>query len=178
MKMKQNDFLTYTWVLPLELRNELKDPLGAVLRPKTLEYQKVLANPPQRFICVGDIVTETFLAAGKLPWIIITDGITKREKIETRIFKDYKIIRVNNPAGRITSEAWKAVHESVSQKRLTHILVNGEEDLLTIPAIIEAPISTSIFYGQPNVGMVKVEVTLALKNNVLNLLSRFEKIVD
>ena len=173
--MKKNDLITHTWVLPFELRSELKDPLGMILRPNTEEYQEILVSPPSRFICVGDIVTETFLNAEKSPWIIITDGVTKREKIEMKTFKNYKIIRVNNPAGQITSQAWRAIRESVSQEQLIHIVVDGEEDLLTIPTIIEAPISTSIFYGQPDVGMVRVEVNAALKNNILNLLSRFEK---
>ncbi len=173
--MKSNNFLNHVWVLPLELRSELKDPLGIVIRPNTPEYNEILANPPLKFICVGDIVTETFINAGKPPWVIITDGVTKREKIGLRIFESYRILKVVNPPGEITPNAWKAIRRSVSSEERTHILVEGEEDLLTIPVIIEAPVSTIIFYGQPNVGMVKVKVTDGLKKTLMDLLSRFEK---
>ena len=38
------------------------------------------------------------------------------------------------------------------------VLIDGEEDLLTIPAVIEAPLGAVVFYGQPFEGVVAVKV--------------------
>ena len=41
----------------------------------------------------------------------------------------------------------------------TAIIVEGEEDLLTLPVIKFAPLGALVVYGQPYVGMVLVMVT-------------------
>ena len=38
------------------------------------------------------------------------------------------------------------------------VLIEGEEDLLTIPAVMEAPLGAVVFYGQPLEGVVAVRV--------------------
>ena len=39
------------------------------------------------------------------------------------------------------------------------IIVDGEEDLATLPAILYAPLGSAVVYGQPNEGSVLVDVT-------------------
>jgi Uncharacterized protein conserved in archaea len=50
--------------------------------------------------------------------------------------------------------------------------VNGEEDLLTLPFCSYAPINSVIFYGQPNAGMVIIEVNDMVRIKAKSLICR------
>ena len=50
------------------------------------------------------------------------------------------------------------------------ITVDGEEDLLVIPACIYAPDKSVVLYGQPNEGMVIVPVTSEIRNKTKSIL--------
>jgi uncharacterized protein (UPF0218 family) len=52
------------------------------------------------------------------------------------------------------------------------VVVDGEEDLATLPALVAAPTGASIVYGQPGEGMVLVEVDLTSTDRARDLLSR------
>jgi uncharacterized protein (UPF0218 family) len=56
--------------------------------------------------------------------------------------------------------------------------VDGEEDLATLPAVVAAPDGASVVYGQPDEGMVLVEVTPETRAEMRELLGRFEGDVD
>lgn len=53
------------------------------------------------------------------------------------------------------------------------ILIDGEEDLLVLPAIIYAPLGARVYYGQPGEGLVEVVVTHRKKRQALALLGKF-----
>ena len=76
---------------------------------------------------------------------------------------------VSNPPGYITEEAWRAVRKSL-KKDYFKILVVGEEDLIAIPVFMEYPDRTIVLYGQPNRGIVEVEINEKLKNKIKELL--------
>ena len=44
------------------------------------------------------------------------------------------------------------------------ITVFGEEDLLVLPVCIHAPDNSIVLYGQPNEGLVLVEITTEIRN--------------
>jgi len=52
------------------------------------------------------------------------------------------------------------------------IVVDGEEDLATLPAILYAPLGSAVVYGQPNEGSVLVEVTPEKKKHVMDLMNK------
>ena len=54
------------------------------------------------------------------------------------------------------------------------IMVNGEEDLLVIPVCIYAPDNAVVMYGQPNEGLVIVQVTPDIRNKTQKLLDLME----
>ena len=64
-------------------------------------------------------------------------------------------------------------HDEPSQ-----ILVIGEEDLATLPAIVLAPLKSSIIYCQPDLGMVHILVTTDAKRDAWDLLSQFDGDLD
>jgi len=50
------------------------------------------------------------------------------------------------------------------------LMINGEEDLLVIPACIFAPENSIVLYGQPNQGLVIVKITPEIRNKTQRLL--------
>ncbi|OLS13308.1 MAG: hypothetical protein RBG13Loki_3091 [Promethearchaeota archaeon CR_4] len=134
-------------------------------------------------IAIGDVVTDSFSAAGVPIQIAIIDGKTKRGFFSGKsgTFKASKT--VDNPAGEITEQAWDVVREVITKNFSALISVNGEEDLLVVPAIVEAPKNSFILYGQPPTtdadppipeGVVFLEVTPEIKTKVKSLLKRFQ----
>jgi uncharacterized protein (UPF0218 family) len=53
--------------------------------------------------------------------------------------------------------------------------VDGEEDLLTLVAIMVAPAGSIIAYGQPATGIVLVRVTPNKKNEIKALIDQMKK---
>ncbi len=128
-------------------------------------------------ITIGDVVTSHFETAGIPPKVSIIDQLTKREPVDfTPPFQNLDFyIELKNPPGVLTDELVYAINQSINhQDGTSQILVVGEEDLATLPAIMLAPFESSIIYGQPNLGMVHVMVTPATKQSVWNLLSQFD----
>ena len=68
-----------------------------------------------------------------------------------------RTFRVRNEPGTISSNAWAAVHEAVQSGNAV-MIVDGEEDLLTLVAMAVAPLGSFVIYGQPGEGVVLVEV--------------------
>ena len=163
--------------LPVHLRRELKDPWGVLLKPETDSYREFLRSKHEaRLITIGDVCTKTLITEGKTkPFLLITDGVTKREKLaEWEKYEGYEERQVWNPAGMITREAYQAIREVLAGTRATHLLVNGEEDLLVLPAIIEGKQGDLVIYGQPNEGMVIVRITVSKQLKAKGILSEME----
>jgi GTP-dependent dephospho-CoA kinase len=157
-------------VLPENLRAGLKKPFGKL-------YPDIDAITPlvigKSVIAVGDKVTDGVITKGITPWICIYDGRTKRKKIaipDSIKRYDAKAVFVKNPAGQISDEAFQALKEAFTADAKTKIFVSGEEDLLTLAAISLAPAGTYVIYGQPDEGVVLVEVNAKTKDLVEKIL--------
>jgi len=162
--------------LPTEVRPLLKRPLGELFTSTAAAVEHIQRLRPIRLIAVGDVVAAELLAAGLKPDLMVVDFKVKRAPAgdETRGAIDaYKIhaVRVRNPAGTVTPELYNAF-ESI--RLPAKIIVEGEEDLATLPAVLTAPIGSVIAYGQPNEGMVLVEVTKRKKREFQKLLKLFK----
>ena len=82
-----------------------------------------------------------------------------RRKLQQEIFQEKSIVNVKNPQGTITQEAINAIQEAIQSKKQVNIVVDGEEDLLTLIVVLNAPLNALVIYGQPNKGIVVVKVT-------------------
>lgn len=167
--------------LPEHLRNKLKKPLGQLIKGSpdvTIKIAKGIIEKlkPPKIITVGDIVTYS-AKKYKLPLsIAIIDLKTMKKNSDVHI--SYKgneiIIKIDNPAGTITHDAWKAVKNAMIKREEVVILVNGEEDLLALPAIYFAPKGSIIIYGQPHEGIVVVKSDQNTKKKVKEILLEME----
>lgn len=179
------DIAFSSFILPRELRKELKEPFGElVISNKDSSEKKVAAiveqTTAERFlIVVGDVSTETLVAIGCVPDISIVDSKTLREDREIVRIPGAKEVYTRSPAGEISQDAWetikKTIKEATRDKIPIVIYVDGEEDLLTIPATLEAPLGAFVVYGQPGEGLVLVRVSKDTKKKCNQLLSKFEE---
>ncbi|MFH1821271.1 MAG: GTP-dependent dephospho-CoA kinase family protein [Methanobacteriota archaeon] len=163
-------------ILPVSLRPSLQRPLGKLFPDLASAAEHIRRLNPVRLITVGDIVTYEFLSAGFNPDIVVVDTIAMRshtsEKIKSIIESfDAKVVRVKNPAATITLKLRKALEAA---KPPLKIIVDGEEDLATIPAVIESPDGSVVAYGQPKKGIVLVEVTEKKRREFQDILRKFK----
>jgi GTP-dependent dephospho-CoA kinase len=158
-------------VLTENQRANLKKPFGK-LYPDIDSITPLVAG--KKVIAIGDKVTDGAIMLGITPQVCVYDGRTKRRKIavpDSIIKYDARAVSVNNPAGQITDEAFQALKEAFSTAARTKIFVSGEEDLLTIAAISLAPAGSYVIYGQPDEGVVLVEVNTKTKDLVEKILA-------
>lgn len=159
--------------LPESLREQLKIPLGLLIPDSKTSKENILQQIPTGtfLITVGDATTEKIQGYGIIPSLQIIDAQEKRVKREPP--KSEKIstnLSCKNPAGEITEQSIVKIKQAMKSKTPVRILVDGEEDLLVIPACIFAPENAIIMYGQPNEGLVVVKVNEAIKKKTKSIL--------
>jgi len=154
----------------------MKIPLG-VLLPESQAYksniQKYLSKNSY-IITVGDRTTEKMIDFDLHPSLQIIDGQEKREKREPPKLEHAIELSVDNPAAEITSESISMIKKAFTLQSPVRIFVNGEEDLLVLPVCIHAPENAVVLYGQPNEGLVIVQITPEIRNKVQTLLDLME----
>lgn len=145
--------------VPDEFRSIFKKPFGEIYKGKGLKPAEKLKDKlkGKKVIVVGDVTLKNVLAAGIKPNLAVVDLKTTRN-VEATTTLGENVIKVRNPPGMITQELWDRIHEAVC-KDGSVILVDGEEDLAVLPCIIEADWDTVVLYGQPDEGIVFVDVT-------------------
>lgn len=163
-----------------ELRTELKRPLGLLLVEKdktiTKDLRKILEKQKRgKTIIIGDYTAKRILKDGLIADIYIIDNRIMRRSISPINLKLEQTIHVTNPAGMITEEAWRAVEEALQSEKRTKLVIQGEEDLLALPAILSSPIGSLVLYGQPERGLVVVEVTEKKKIEIGQIIDRMEE---
>ena len=153
----------------------LKAPLGQLLTgepeesiPKLLRL--IEQEKPPRIVTVGNVVSRETWKAGLRVDLRIVDQRSMRKPVGPTDFPASTTYRVKNPAGVITMQAWQAVKKALTQRQAT-IFVEGEEDLLVLPTVVESPDNTYVLYGQPSRGIVVVKATPVKKAEIVALLS-------
>ncbi len=155
-------------LLTQKIRKKLKKPLGKL-------YKKDKING--RVIAVGDVASYELVRSGIIPSLMVYDNRVKRRPVSKKIKQTldsvgYETFRIRNPRSTIQEDAWVAIEEGL--KRKSKIIVNGEEDLLVLPAVLLAKNGSLIFYGQPNRGMVLIRVNLKKKKEIKRLVDEME----
>ena len=156
--------MTVVYSVTPELRTKFKEPFGILIQgsfDKTMGKMKELVDkekPPQT-ISVGDVVSRNLHDHNIHPQLTIIDNKFLRTKNMPEKVSVEKTVHVNNPQGTITKEAISAIKEALEKNEHTHIVVDGEEDLLTLITVLYAPENSFIVYGQPYSGIVVVKVT-------------------
>lgn len=126
-------------------------------------------------VVVGDISLEKFQQAGWFFNLGIFDNFSERTPVETATKNSpLPIQTIDNPAGTISSKAFQFISDflqNYSNKKPHLLKIKGEEDLMTVVAVLASPLDTIVYYGQPNQGLVELKVTEELKNNFYSTLA-------
>ncbi len=169
-------YVSPTWinkklVLPESLRMEFQNPWGEIYKdiPQDLE--------PEKTIVVGDHTSFEFNKHRVGQFVSIIDFKIRREKRYTDVselgFNKEEVLKVKNPPGTITWELFEAIKQAILKKGKKTIVIDGEEDLAVLPVLLLSPLGFTVYYGQPNSGMVKVVVGEDVKEKAHNIASQF-----
>jgi uncharacterized protein (UPF0218 family) len=161
-------------------RERLKEPLGQLVAGTSSECNQKLkdmqaAEKPRLLILIGDTISRNAIQFGIKPDVIIIDN--KEMRGDAAEFSHGKscVFRTVNEASTINLLAWQAVAEAI-ERGDSVVLVDGEEDLLTLVAILVAPAGSVVAYGQPEIGIVLVRISDAKKDEIQALLDRMIKV--
>jgi len=157
----------------------LKEPFGRLLPGTPAKTMSALNSiisqtQPRRITAVGDVVSRETLVAGITVNLRILDHISMRRPTAAFNLKVSKTYRVKNPAGVITLEAWETIKKAMKDNEAL-IVVEGEEDLLALPCIVESPGNCLVLYGQPSKGLVVVDTNSKVKDEASLILSRMTR---
>jgi len=154
----------------------MKIPLGVLLPESQVDKSHIekYLSENSYIITVGDRTTEKMIDFDLIPSLQIIDGQEKREKREPPKLEHATELIVDNPAAEITSESISMIKKALTLQSPVRLFVNGEEDLLVLPVCIHAPENAVVLYGQPNEGLVIVQITQEIRNKVQTLLDLME----
>lgn len=164
------------FVLKEELIHEFKEPLGE-LYPDFNDAISAIKEA-KFLISVGDQTAKNLIDNDIIPDLGIIDGRIQRHDHNHDIIHTENILKADNPAGTITKGLWETIEFAIkstlddNENRL--IVVKGEEDLAVLPCLLIAPEDAVILYGQPNEGLVFVNVSDA-KNKAKQLMTYFNE---
>ncbi|MBS7612567.1 DUF359 domain-containing protein [Candidatus Bathyarchaeota archaeon] len=175
-----NDFLR---VLTEDLRRLLKKPVGILIRGAISETKYELkellkSKEKTKLIAVGDVISKTIIEIDLKADLYVTDSRSLRMPVEEPRLASIagRVYMVRNPPGHISSEAENAVKKALADECSSWIKVEGEEDLLTLTVIAEAPLNSIVLYGQPNEGIVVVQVDEKTKQWAKNIIGNMPTI--
>ena len=164
--------LPKTYVIPEEIRRELKDPLGRLIPDAKVtreELERIFEDRLDStntdrylFVCVGDRTTERFVEFEIDPSLEVVDSQEKRVSRSMPLLRKRNriVLKTKNPAGVLTDIALGDLRKCldlIERGEMVRLEVSGEEDLLTLPIVAFFPENTVTFYGQPNEGLVVVD---------------------
>lgn len=175
---------TETLVLPSDIRQELKKPLGTLID----NFEEWLTKhrhslQPAHIITVGDVVTKSCNAFSLMQRISVIDFKVERKTVFSNIEElsfsgtEERIVVFNRPA-TLTSDLFEAVKNilTLSPTKRIVLRIDGEEDLAVLPLMLFAPLGYSIFYGQPGEGVVHVSISEQSKKMAESIIKQFTKV--
>lgn len=145
------------YIVQIEQKNSLKKPLG-----------ELVAKPQGSgtlVVVVGDVCLSNFRKNGWEYQLGVFDKRTKRQAITDQDLLSLTAdVVTKNQAGMISVAAVGALKQLIfalsvmPNSSAKHLYVEGEEDLLTVALVLLLPLGSVVYYGQPDVGMVRVVV--------------------
>jgi len=164
-----------------ELNTRLKEPIGTLIQGSFIDTmnrfrEMVEREKPPRIIAVGDTVTRNLNKSHMPAQLSIVDNRSMRKSTRPVDIATDRTVCVENPQATITDEAIRAIQDSLKGTGSVKIVVDGEEDLLTLIAVMYAPDSSFVLYGQPYKGIVVVKVTPEKRAKIAEILKAMEDV--
>ena len=149
----------------------LREPQGKII-DKHQDLLDILSEyQPTNTCLVGDITLSHFLERN-LPFNLgFYDGKTQRQpnnKVEELASDDPTNFLTNKP-GTINPQIIDT-YKSLSNNSNQIVKVKGEEDLIAVALVLLQPLQSVVVYGQPDKGLVVIEISEEKKELMKNLL--------
>ncbi|VVC05837.1 Uncharacterised protein [uncultured archaeon] len=159
--------------LPEKLREDLKKPLGQLIKDSETTKDTLLKNIGNEsfLITVGDATTEKAIKFGIIPSVQIVDSLEKRQKRNLPAGMVRTHLNCNNPPSEITDDSITKIKQAFHMEKPVRIIVHGEEDLLVLPIVLFAPEKSVVMYGQPNEGLVILRINEEMRNKVKEIMN-------
>lgn len=164
------------------LRRALKAPLGLLIEgpfEETMKKLKKIAEKekPPKIVAVGDVVSRNMIRYGIYPQVFIVDNKVMRAPSDPIQADVSETIFVKNPAGTLTEEAREGIQKALDEEgHLIRVMVDGEEDLLALAAVVDAPENSLVIYGQPHEGVVVVVTAKEKKDEVRKIMEAMNSV--
>ncbi len=168
MEVRYKPEIDLCFVPSKEARVELSRPYGTLIVGKEMLVNEIKSR---RTITVGDFVTKVLEDAKEFPYLSVIDGKTMRNLTMKSRGEEEVIV---NEAGILRLSAMLKVKEKIEHGG-GRLFVEGEEDMLAIPAILFAQNGDLVVYGQPKAGSVVVKVDKMIKWRVMDIFSKFSR---
>jgi hypothetical protein len=177
----------------LKLKDFLKPELRAVFgvfikgdeeKPRVIEAElkAFFEGKGKEIATVGDMCTRTFVEINLVPNLSIVDGLTQRKQTKEVEVKGAEKSKLANPSGEIKKKVWEEIrkHFQDKEKRKRQIIIDGEEDLLALAVIVEAPMGSYVIYGVPPInkekeaGIMIVHINQKIKEKISKIMAQME----
>ncbi|MDQ6722784.1 MAG: GTP-dependent dephospho-CoA kinase family protein [Thermoproteota archaeon] len=156
--------------------NLLREPFGVLIKEYEVNKEKIypFIRKSNKIITVGDTTTEKFVEFGYVPDLSIIDNKEKRiMKCKIIEFEVDKIITCENRPGEINMQVIDLIKKLTTMKfNKIQIIIEGEEDLVALPLFMYSPDKWTIFYGQPNEGLVVVEINNTIRKRAKSIFNK------
>lgn len=129
----------------------------------------IASERPVSVIFVGDVVSRNSAQAGLRATIRVVDQKENRKPTKNPEFSHGKVVRFENMAGTINATAWNVLRKAQKDAD-SLVIVDGEEDLITLVAIDISPDGSLVVYGQPRKGIVVVRVNGEKRGEISTIL--------
>jgi len=157
-----------TVFLPERTRNRLQEVWGTPIfgsEKEVLHKFKRIVNDRgfKKVITIGDRCSLSLPSDVK-----VFDKKINRKEIVSSLPFHFKLF---NPAGTIQEKAWLVIEKAIKENK--NVFVDGEEDLLVVPAVLLAEENSAVVYGFFEKGICLIEVTEEIKKDLKDLLKEF-----
>ena len=157
-------------------------PRGIIVSSGIDEWMK-LSMKNKVIVSVGDVVTSSIVSNNLKPYLSIIDMRTRRNDISSEIPKvlleQCSVQKTVNPPGKISMDAVNTLCrllEEVDLSKCHVVIVDGEEDMLALPALSCAPNGSVVVYGVPGVGIAVFHIDDSIRYLASNRLLYLEPV--
>lgn len=162
----------------------MSKPLGILINekpPKSINLVKIIHKllSLKYLVSIGDVITHNLIKYWKIPNMAIIDYRSAREKYEYELSGFDFVLNITNPRSTLSIEGESCVARCFStcvKDFKVLLVVDGEEDLLAIPTILNAPSKTLILYGLRN-NLLAIPVVIEYKLAALKLYTLMSRVL-
>jgi uncharacterized protein (UPF0218 family) len=179
MRLKHVKMPSIRMFLSPENLRVLKEPFGLLLENRNITKENLFSHlkSAKLIVSVGDATTDRLVSYGIVPGLCVVDGRERRVQRKTiggdSLLENHVLqTRCSNPAGTISKGAVRALRDALSDSSTNpvRVIVEGEEDLLTLPILVLVPLGSVVLYGQPFKGIVIVRVDSKTRKTAKDLM--------